>query len=80
MTKKELIRWIEGYPEENINTAVILLSSNEQSLSKIEGVMGDVCKLLAVTAIQCGEFGDAVIHTAGYLSWKGSLSRKGGGQ
>lgn len=79
-TKQNIIKWVESLPEENIDTAVILLSGKKQSSSKIEGVLGDICTLLAGAAIQCGEFGDAVIHTAEYLSWKGSLRRKGGAE
>lgn len=42
-TKQNIINWVESLPEENIDTAVILLSGKKQSSSKIEGVLGDVC-------------------------------------
>ncbi len=39
MTKQELIRWIEGLPEENIKTSVVLLDGEKQISSKIEGTV-----------------------------------------
>lgn len=71
MTKQELIRWIEGLPEENIKTAVVLLDGEKQISSKIEGTLGNICVLLSGTALHCVDFGEAIHQTSGFLKWKG---------
>lgn len=71
MTKQELIRWIEGLPEENIETAVVLLEGEKQQSSKIEGTFVNICVLLSGTARQCVDFGEAIHQTSGFLKRKG---------
>lgn len=70
-TKQELIRWIEGLPEENIKTAVVLLEGEKLQSCKIEGTLGTICVLLSGAALQCVDFGEAIHQTSGYLKWKG---------